>query len=188
MLSTCQSHIAIKDGVRIWTLAAWWQSLYSFCYVIHTEILLSNPGEAIMSNMGVQGEPRTFPWNGSHPLKKALLVQLNTQHTKAAFVVKAVVWRLMSMWLSLRCGTLWGSLGNQLQRRPWPHKRGQKPWLREALWAVMGWGCVLTHLAVMVVNGVVWVWDWESDSLGLTLMTDSTPCSLCDCVSSLLML
>ena len=41
-----------------------------------------------MPNMGVQGEPRILPRNGSHRLKKALLVHLNTQHTKAAIVVE----------------------------------------------------------------------------------------------------
>lgn len=136
MLSTCQSHVAIKDGVQVWTLAAW-EILYSFCYVTQTE-MLPNPGEVIMPNMGVQGGPRILPCNGSHPLQKALLVQLNIQHTKATIVVEGGgVWRLMSMWLSLRCGTPWGSLGNQLQLCLWSHKRGQKPWLREAPWAVM---------------------------------------------------
>lgn len=177
--ASCPGHIAIKDGVQIWTLAARCPSPYSFCCVTQTEML---PNLEMLQGpkLGSVESPGYSQWRRKLPTKGAAGAVEHLGHWGCCGGWRQCV-KAHGKVLCLWCGTISGTMPLAMPLEV----------LREA--PVTGKALVVyaDSLEGRVINSVVCglrVWNWETDSLGLIQVTDLTPCSLCHHIPSVSML
>lgn len=149
--ASCLGHIAIKDGVQIWTLAAGCLSPYSFCCVTQIEML---PNLEMLQGpkLGSVESPGYSQWWQKLPTKGAAGAVEHLGHWGHCGDWRQCVKEHMSMCCA--CG-----VGPSAAPCPWPHKRGQQPWLREAPVARKGLVMYADPLRGRVINSVYVVWE-----------------------------